>query len=163
MGSPFLGRTYLLLCALMMIDSADKALLPAAFLEVSREFSVGPALLGTVTLCRGLAQVCPPATACPLQGRHPLPSSGSPVLRSASLCAVSWNVRSECWRVGVSGTSCLQMRKGPQLPPGVDPGTRLSPGPSALSRNAAQLGVCVSITLRTDRGEWPPRNGQKRM
>jgi MFS family permease len=68
-GSPFSSTTYLLLLAVVMVDAADMSLVPAVFFEISTEFGVGPATLGTVTLCRGLAQSLVALAAGPLGNR----------------------------------------------------------------------------------------------
>lgn len=62
--------TYVLLCLAIMVDKADVALLPAVFLEVCTEFDTGPKMLGTVTLCRGMAQALVALAAGPIGGRH---------------------------------------------------------------------------------------------
>ena len=67
--NPFYSTTYLLVLAVMAVDAADMSLVPAVFFEISAEFEVGPELLGTVTLCRGLAQSLVALVAGPLGNR----------------------------------------------------------------------------------------------
>ena len=55
----------LLLCV-TTIDQADEALLPSLYLEVCGALDVGPAFLGAVTLCRGIAQSLASTLAGPL-------------------------------------------------------------------------------------------------
>ena len=68
-ANPFTQPTYLLLLLVIVVDKADMSLVPAVFLEISQEFDAGPALLGTVTLCRGLAQAGVALLAGPLGNR----------------------------------------------------------------------------------------------
>lgn len=53
----------------VMVDKADQVMLPAVFLQISQEFSIGPALLGTITLARGLTQALVALFAGPLGAR----------------------------------------------------------------------------------------------
>ena len=62
-------RNFVLLNLAMLLDKADQALLPAVFLEVCQELGAGPSLLGTVTLCRGLAMSLIALAAGPLSKR----------------------------------------------------------------------------------------------
>ena len=68
--TPSALRLYILLLLAIMMDSADMSLLPAVYLDVCREFRTGPALIGTVTLCRGLAQALVSLAAGPLGNRY---------------------------------------------------------------------------------------------
>ena len=62
-------RCFVLLNFAMLVDKADQQLLPAVFLEVCGELHAGPALLGTVTLCRGMAMSLVAVLAGPLSRR----------------------------------------------------------------------------------------------
>lgn len=62
------STTFILLCCCMVVDKADQIMLPAVFLQICQTFNSGPAFLGTITLCRGVAQSavavwCGPLTA----------------------------------------------------------------------------------------------------
>ena len=61
--------TFLLLCLVIGIDKADQLLLPAVYLEICREFSIGPAFLGLITFWRGVLQAVVAVLAGPLGGR----------------------------------------------------------------------------------------------
>jgi predicted MFS family arabinose efflux permease len=52
----FCLTTFLLLCLVSVVEGADEILVPAVFYQISNEFGAGPALLGTITLCRGITQ-----------------------------------------------------------------------------------------------------------
>ena len=62
-------RSYSLLCLAMLLDKADQQLLPAVFLEVCGDLDAGPSLLGTITLCRGMAMSLIALAAGPLSKR----------------------------------------------------------------------------------------------
>ena len=81
--TPSALRLYVLLLLAIMMDSADMSLLPAVYLDVCREFRTGPALIGTVTLCRGLAQALVSLAAGPLGNRFSR-------VRIVSLALVTW-------------------------------------------------------------------------
>jgi len=51
-----LAVSFALLNLALAVDKADQAMLPAVYYELCAEFGLGPAALGSVTLCRGLAQ-----------------------------------------------------------------------------------------------------------
>ena len=63
-------RTFALLSLAMFLDKADQQLLPAVFLQVCGDLDAGPSLLGTITLCRGLAMSLIALAAGPLSKRY---------------------------------------------------------------------------------------------
>ena len=64
------STTFILLCFCMIVDKADQIMLPAVFLQICQEFNAGPAFLGTVTLCRGLAQAVVALACGPLSAQY---------------------------------------------------------------------------------------------
>ena len=62
-------RNFALLNLVMLLDKADQSLLPAVFMEVCKDMQPGPSVLGTITLCRGLAMSLVALASDPLSKR----------------------------------------------------------------------------------------------
>ena len=95
--------TFTLCCLVAVVDRADQMLLPAVYLEVARTLRCGPAFLGTISLCRGVAQAATSLVSGPLGRRH------NRVHLTACGCAV-WGVATAWVGLSTSAPSLMAAR-----------------------------------------------------